>query len=153
MDSIIKGLTEAMVEGRKRNIEANAVLINDRLLYTKLQQVMRINGDVTCLVVPMICGLKAYYTNELPDDVLFAVAHAPTPKREEPLLPITEKELMHLQNDIIAYMWRLEDKGIADEKHGYFTRKALLEKLQRFEKEHFQHGECPACGEKKEDGV
>ncbi len=153
MQNIVDGLMEAVAESHKRSIEANAVLINDRLLYTKLQFAQGLHYGGQVFEVPMVCGLRAYYTNELPETMLFAVAHAPTPKREEPLLPITEKEMRYLQNDIIAYMWRLEDKGIADEEHGYFTRKALLEKLQRFEKEHFQHGECPACGVKKEDPV
>ena len=151
MENVIAGIMEAKKESYKRNIEANAVLINDRLLYSKLQFAQPLRYDGPVFEVPMVCGLRAYYTDELPDKVLFAVTHNPPPKREEPLLPITEKELRHLQNDIIAYMWRLEDKGIADEEHGYFTRKALLEKLQRFEKEHFQHGECPGGG-RKEDG-
>ena len=126
-DNIIAGIMEAKKESYKRNIEANAVLINDRLFYTKLQfaQPPRYGGLV--FEIPMVCGLRAYYTDELPDKVLFAVTHNPLPKSEEPLLPVTEKELRHLQNDIIAYMWRLEDKGLAAEEYGYFTRKALLE--------------------------
>ena len=76
MDSFVKGLMDAMAECIKRNIEANVVMINDRLLYTKLQQAIRVNDCVTSLAVPMICGLRAYYTAELPDNVLFAVAHS-----------------------------------------------------------------------------
>lgn len=75
MQDIIDGIMEAMVESRKRNIEANVVMINDRLLYTKLQQVIRIADGATGLEVPMVCGLRAYYTNELPENILFAVAH------------------------------------------------------------------------------
>ena len=55
----------------------------------------------------------------------------------EKLLPITEAELRHLINDTIAYIWRLEDRGCASAKYGYFTRKELYEKLKRFEKENF----------------
>ena len=74
-DNIIAGIMEAKKESYKRNIEANAVLINDRLLYSKLQfaQPPRYGGLV--FEIPMVCGLRAYYTNELPDKVLFAVCH------------------------------------------------------------------------------
>ena len=54
------------------------------------------------------------------------------------LLPITQKELTHLINDTISYIWGLEDKGCATQEFGYYSRKELLEKLKRFEKEHFE---------------
>ena len=57
---------------------------------------------------------------------------------ENKLLSINQKELTHLINDIIAYIWKLEDKGCATEEFGYFSRKELLEKLKQFEKENFQ---------------
>jgi hypothetical protein len=48
-----------------RGIEADAVAINDKLYYTKLSNGY---GDI-----PMVCGLKCVYTNELPEDTMFAV--------------------------------------------------------------------------------
>jgi hypothetical protein len=54
------------------------------------------------------------------------------------LLPITQKELGHLINDTISYIWKLEDRRCATEEFGYFSRKELLEKLKQFEKENFQ---------------
>ena len=53
------------------------------------------------------------------------------------LLPINQKELSHLINDVIAYIWKLEGRGCATEEFGYNSRKELLEKLQQFEKENF----------------
>ena len=53
------------------------------------------------------------------------------------LLPVTRTELKHLMNDIIAYMWRLENRECATEEFGYCSRKELLDKLKAFEKEHF----------------
>ena len=67
MDNIIKGIMDASAEALKRGIKANAVFISDRLFFSKLSPFF---GEV-----PIVCGLKAYYTVELPDDVLFAVAH------------------------------------------------------------------------------
>ena len=53
------------------------------------------------------------------------------------LLPVTRTELKHIMNDIIAYMWCLENRECATEEFGYCSRKELLDKLKAFEKEHF----------------
>jgi hypothetical protein len=63
--SIIEHIEEARREAMRRGIEVNTVAINDRLYFSKLS-----NG---CDDVPIICGLKCIYTNELPDDTMFAV--------------------------------------------------------------------------------
>lgn len=58
-------------------------------------------------------------------------------------LPISHKELKHLINDTISYIWKLEDRGCTTEEFGYISRKELLEKLKQFEKENFEmFGEC-----------
>lgn len=65
INSIIEHIYDARREAMLRGIEANTVAINDRLYFSKLS-----NGwDDT----PIICGLKCIYTNELPDNTLFAV--------------------------------------------------------------------------------
>lgn len=65
INSIEEHIYEAKVEAMRRGIEADAVAINDRLYYSKLS-----NGYND---IPMVCGLKCVYTNELPDGVTFAV--------------------------------------------------------------------------------
>lgn len=65
INSIIEHIYEARREAMIRDIEVNAVAINDRLYYTKLS-----NGYSD---IPMVCGLKCVYTNELPSDTMFAV--------------------------------------------------------------------------------
>lgn len=65
LNSIVEHIYEAKIEAMYRGIEADAVAINDRLYYTKLSNGY---GDI-----PMVCGLKCVYTNELPEDVEFAV--------------------------------------------------------------------------------
>lgn len=69
IDSIIEHIEEARFEAMVRGIEANAVAINDRLYFSKIS-----NGYED---IPIVCGLKCVYTNELPEDVRFAVFHAP----------------------------------------------------------------------------
>lgn len=65
INSIIGHIYEAQREAILREIEVNTVAINDRLYFSKLSNG---HGDV-----PMVCGLKCIYTNELPDDTMFAV--------------------------------------------------------------------------------
>ena len=61
-------------------------------------------------------------------------------------IKLTKDELSFLINDTIAYIWRIEDttkseKGL--EERGYYSRKALLEKLKTIEKKYFKDkGEC-----------
>ena len=59
-------------------------------------------------------------------------------------LPLTKKELDHLINDTIAYIWVMEDRGYDKPEYGYDSRKALLEKLKQFENDHFPELDC--CG-------
>lgn len=68
------------------------------------------------------------------------------PNENEALLPVTEKELLHMLNDIIAYCQMLEERGCnLDNTFGYFSRRELYKKLGAFEREHFnRYTECPA---------
>lgn len=59
-------------------------------------------------------------------------------------LPVTAAELDHLINDTISYIWKLENKKKTTEEFGYYSRKALLEKLKKFRNEHFP--DLTGCG-------
>ena len=63
-------------------------------------------------------------------------------------IKLTQDELSHLINDTIAYIWKIEDTAKSEkdlEVRGYYTRKALLEKLETIEKKYFKDkGECRA---------
>lgn len=85
VNSIIEHIEEARYEAMVRGIEANAIAINDRLYFSKFS-----NGYED---IPIVCGLKCVYTNELPDDVRFAVFHAPNaPKtKDEKIMELQEK--------------------------------------------------------------
>ena len=65
INSIIEHIEEARREAIRIGIQVNAVAISDSLFFSKLQDMC---GDV-----PMICGLKCMYTNELPNNAAFAV--------------------------------------------------------------------------------
>ena len=61
-------------------------------------------------------------------------------------IKLTEDELSHLINDTIAYIWKIENTAKSEkdlEARGYYSRKALLEKLEATEKEYLKDkGEC-----------
>lgn len=61
-------------------------------------------------------------------------------------IKLTKDEMSHLINDTIAYIWKIEDTAKSEkdlEARGYYTRKALLEKLETIEKKYFKDkGEC-----------
>lgn len=63
-------------------------------------------------------------------------------------IPVSAEEVKHLINDTLAYIWKMESDGrdnLTD------SRKALLEKLKRFEKEHFPEFAC-SYGERNPNG-
>lgn len=81
-----------------------------------------------------------------------------------PALELTRDELRHLQNDTITYIWKIKEIVFGDEWNfgrnidevdqltpeqeeelrtfGYYSRVALLNKLDAFEKEYFSQSEC-----------
>jgi hypothetical protein len=74
LPNFIDGIIEAKLEAQRMGIKVNMVFINDRLAFSRIK--------TDCYDdVPIVCGLKAAYTTELPDDVLFAVAKADTPPK------------------------------------------------------------------------
>ena len=66
----------------------------------------------------------------------YDVMYILTGRKSQPALQVTEAELRHLLNDTIAYIWRLEERGLHN-SDGYISRKALLKKLHQFEQDHF----------------
>jgi hypothetical protein len=62
-------------------------------------------------------------------------------------VPVSAEELRHLINDTLAYIWKMESDGRENLTE---SRKTLLEKLKRFEKEHFPEIAC-SCGERKDN--
>jgi hypothetical protein len=106
MRSIIEHIEEARYEAMVRGIEANAVAINDRLYFSKIS-----NGYED---IPIVCGLKCVYTNELPDDVRFAVFHAPRAvMTKDEMIAKLQDEKKELQNElerVYAIIGRMIDR-------------------------------------------
>lgn len=85
MQSFYQGILDSERLARIAGIKANAVFINDKLYFSKIP----IFGNE----IPIICGLKAFYTTNLPEDTLFAVgqAHGATPTKDEHIKQIEEE--------------------------------------------------------------
>lgn len=87
VDDITEGSTtlesliwEAYKTALEEDIRANIVMINKRIVKVKEHPfVFMGNGRI---LPPMICGLKAQLTDELPIEIAFAVVEAPQTERE-----------------------------------------------------------------------
>lgn len=64
-------IQKALIEARKQRISANTVLLNEEIALVKGGYEKM--GNTVAEIPPMICGLSAFLTDELPDNVAFAV--------------------------------------------------------------------------------
>lgn len=115
-DELIKGAVElyhqqikqAKNEAIKRNIKANAIAISDKLFYSKLT----LHGAD----IPMILGLKCCYSEELPDDVLFALFESDSPPEnlleENKRLKGEIQELKEKLHEIVEFIEGGEEYGM-----------------------------------------
>jgi len=81
--NLLEYLQQAEREAIKLHIKANCVMLNSTLELVSEDYVV-IGGEVRHYP-PMICGLSAFLTDELPDDIAFAVF-------ESSNLPLTREE-------------------------------------------------------------
>lgn len=68
---------QAINEALKQNIRANSIMLNSKIKLVR-QGYSRM-GDRVQVYPPMICGLSAFLTDELPDDIAFAIIESPNP--------------------------------------------------------------------------
>lgn len=74
---------EAQLEATKNNIRANTVVISKRLAkVNRFVQTFDL-GISYKEFPPLICGLEAYITDEMPDELGFGLLEAPTTQREQ----------------------------------------------------------------------
>ena len=64
-------IQKALAEAHKQRINANTVLLNEEIALVKGGYEKM--GNTVAEIPPMICGLSAFLSNELPDNVAFAV--------------------------------------------------------------------------------
>ena len=69
--------------------------------------------------------------------------------KAEIFLPLQKKELNHLINDTIAYLWKMEDTGRTEDFFGYSERKECLKKMKKI-MELFEVYYMPTCKMEKE---
>jgi hypothetical protein len=81
--NLFKYIQQAEREAFKQHIKANSVMLNSTL--ELVSEGYAVIGDEVRHYSPMICGLSAFLTDELPDDIAFAVF-------ESPNLPLTREE-------------------------------------------------------------
>ena len=105
INNLYDHINMAQREALIHDIRANVVAINDKLAFSKLR-------CITGNEVPMICGLKCVYTEELPDEMTFAVFHAENP----PLLLAEENEMLREEilflRDKLKSIVKLIDRGV-----------------------------------------
>ncbi len=93
--NLIDYINQARREMLKNHIEANSVVLNERLKLVREGIAAFSQGEYT-EYPPMILGLSAYLTDELPDDTAFLVFRSsnPTPTREEEIRKESRRELL-----------------------------------------------------------
>ena len=92
--NLINYIQKAKQEAWQQHIKANSVMLN-RTIKLVHKGYTAMNGSVT-EYPPMICGLSAFLTDELPDDIAFAVFQSPNPPltREERIKQETRQEFL-----------------------------------------------------------
>ena len=77
-DEMFEQIRQAKKEAIKHNIKANAIVINDKLQFSKARFITFKYSPTYNEIVkipPMILGLKTIFSDELPDGVDFAILH------------------------------------------------------------------------------
>lgn len=69
-------IQKALIEAHKQRINANTVFLNSEIALVK-RSYEKIGNSIT-EYPPMICGLAAHLTDELPDDIAFAICKTET---------------------------------------------------------------------------
>ncbi len=74
-------IVDAYKAALKNDIRANTVMISKRL--AKVNGFVNFFGDSYADFPPLICGLEAYVTDEMPEEFAFGLVEAPTTQREQ----------------------------------------------------------------------
>ena len=78
--SLTELIAEARIEALKEDIRANTVMISKRL--AKVNRFVASFPGTYAEFPPLICGLEAYVTDELPDEFAFGMVEATQTQRE-----------------------------------------------------------------------
>lgn len=94
MMNLFNFIQQAEREAFKQHIKANSVILNSTL--ELVSEGYAVIGNEVVQYPPMICGLSAFLTDELPDDIAFAVFESPNPPltREEEIRKEAREEFL-----------------------------------------------------------
>ena len=101
--NLVDYIRQAEQEAWQQHIKANSVMLN-----------RTIGGSIQGYP-PMICGLSAFLTDELPDDIAFAVFESPNPPltREERIKQEARQEFLdELRGVTFEEIANLIEKGL-----------------------------------------
>ena len=110
--NLVDYIRQAEQEAWQQHIKANSVMLN-RTIKLVREGYAAIGGSVT-EYPPMICGLSAFLTDELPDDIAFAVFESPNPPltREEQIKQKARQEFLdELRTMTFEEIAQLIEKG------------------------------------------
>lgn len=79
--NFIEAILKARKEAFKEHIRANAIILNEDFVKTRLMAYECFNGS--SIIPPMICGMQVSITEDLPEEYAFALTDAPARRTEE----------------------------------------------------------------------
>lgn len=86
-DDFFEQVRKATAEAMRRGIEANAIVINENMVYVP---------EACGMDLKMVCGLHCYVTkDELPEGYSFAVLHDPTRDKKDAVEVVRCKDCQH----------------------------------------------------------
>lgn len=105
---LISYIAEAKRRAMQEGIKANSIMINERLIKTK-PFIRQLFNSVITQIPPMICGLEARITDELPDEYAFAVLESPNcgSKKTESREKRLRRELWNALYDYVNGSYRV----------------------------------------------
>lgn len=113
----IEQIRKAQFEAEKENIKTNAIMIDEHLYKSTF-----VGGSIDSpIVVPMICGLKAFSSKQLPSDTAFSIFHATALDKED-------------EFNLTAQIKRLEIKLSEEQAKSEYQHRRFLSMRQNFRK-------------------
>lgn len=110
-DKMFEQIRQAKKEAIKHNIKANAIVINNKLQFSKAFNMTFFREMIE--MPPMILGLKTIFSDELPDGVDFAILHQDSKLSQNEEIEKLKQEneelrekLKHIEDILGGRIWR-----------------------------------------------
>lgn len=129
MEEIFKRVLEARKEALKNQIAVNTILINEKLGIVK-----KFSFDNNILP-PMICGMEVKVTDELPENVSFAITEVEQTERSK-LIEETEKRAVKSVLQCLSDDIRKEVSAFMGDKDFNYGLSIALNKIESIAEEY-----------------